>query len=271
MILCFILDNMTIANSVGQVEFQRKNDLLNCLVYSLNEKQKFFITIGIEPREPFNTEVRIISPLKNVSISIDFLKRIFGSMGNILSSVLTAPIKKENILLLEDVETAVWKRAHRKTNVILIKSKIYPKCQVVFKYEHLITLLDLEYVIFDAINRQNTVNRPIIKKQFEEIIDYCFNIFTHERITNDYNAITLFVKNIDFTEVGKHIMKKHDHSYAHEIKTFMSTSIVDRLADKKTWYNTPQKKNEHVREFGWMSLVKSINEEPCTQSPSNYY
>ncbi|XP_050547584.1 uncharacterized protein LOC126909211 [Daktulosphaira vitifoliae] len=225
-----MLNNMKI---MREDDFFSKNNLINCLMYRLSTNENFFILIGVESNETFNTAVRIISPLQNVSITVDTLKCIYNSMGNILSMILSDPIKKEHVLLLEDDSTSISKSVYREKNVLLIKSRSQPRCQVILKYEHLTTLLNLECMIMDAINRQNIMNKPVIQMQYDEITEYYHNICTKDNVLYDYNTIDTTINKTNYHQAARFITEKHGYSYAYEILALMHRNIVERLNEKR--------------------------------------
>jgi len=75
-------------------------ELIESTSYTTDFTNRKFVHINIDPTENFQVAIHLLTSSRHVNISLDFLRRIFSLMGNILSFVLEEPEKYKRTLFL---------------------------------------------------------------------------------------------------------------------------------------------------------------------------
>jgi len=70
---------------------------------------------------------------------------------------------------------------YRGENMLVFESKVDEGCRVLLSREDLLTLQDLEWVIFELTTRKSIVVRPLLLDQFEKMVRYIENKIIKKR------------------------------------------------------------------------------------------
>jgi hypothetical protein len=129
-------------------------ELIESTSYALDFTGRKFIFIGIDPTEQFQTVVHLLTSSRYVKISIDFLRRIFSLMGNILSFILNIPQSYKRMTFLDTDSYKISTMVYSGSNVLVIESKDIDGCRVLLNRKDLIRLQELEWCITENINEK---------------------------------------------------------------------------------------------------------------------
>ncbi|CAI6364373.1 unnamed protein product [Macrosiphum euphorbiae] len=99
-------------------------ELIDCTNYTIDFVNRKFLQLGIDPTQQFNVCVRIITSSRYVNISVDFLKRIYSLMGQILSYILDTTVKYKRFIFLENEFVLVTSMIYRGECMLVIESKV---------------------------------------------------------------------------------------------------------------------------------------------------
>jgi len=116
-------------------------ELIESTSYALDFTGRKFIFICIDPTEQFQTVVHLLTSSRYVKISIDFLRRIFSLMGNILSFILNIPQSYKRMIFLYSYKISIM--VYSGSNVLVIESKDIDGCRVLLNRKDLIRLQEL--------------------------------------------------------------------------------------------------------------------------------
>lgn len=217
------------------------NNLLSVTMYGIDFENRIFLIIALDGDDKLDVKLNLISPSCIVSLTVTVLKRFYSLMGNILALMTKAPIKNEQITLLEDANMVISKRVIRNTNLILIKSKKNVKCKLLLTRLNLITLMELEWVISETIQRKKTIERSRMIDQVEEFVDYFISNYENniESVTvdahnsNEFQNIVKFVKTMPTSEIYK-IISKNDFNFSSELKMFAQKYIYESWLKRRS-------------------------------------
>ena len=148
------------------------NELIDSTTFVLNFTERKFIHIGLDPENQFNVAVHIITRARHISISHEYLTRIYSLMGNILSFILETPDKTRNIIFLTDEIIKLSNMVYRGQSMLVVESKIKDGCRVLLNREDLLTLQNIEWSIFETVVRKSTKIRHMVLRQLHEISVY---------------------------------------------------------------------------------------------------
>jgi hypothetical protein len=147
-------------------------ELIESTSYALDFTGRKFIFIGIDPTEQFQTVVHLLTSSRYVKISIDFLRRIFSLMGNILSFILNIPQSYKRMTFLDTDSYKISTMVYSGSNVLVIESKDIDGCRVLLNRKDLIRLQELEWCITENINEKELNIKPKIMRQMDEYCKY---------------------------------------------------------------------------------------------------
>lgn len=195
----------------------------------LNFKERRFLNIGFDPADNFNVTIHIITSSRYISISPDFLKRVFSLMGNILSFILDEPIKFKKINFLDTDTVLLTNMIYRGENMLVIESKISKGCRVLLSREDLLNLQDLEWAIFETTTRKSIVVLPMLLEQFEKMGNIVKKKISRNGLTK-HEEIKLFITRLYDEEILKNIPKSNQ-SFVSQIKLFACEQLAKQCQD----------------------------------------
>lgn len=208
------------------------NDLIDCTSYSINFANRKFINIGIDPLNNFDVIVHIISSSQYVKITTDFLKRIFGLMGNILAVILDRQFarKTKNRIFLKDEAMQLYKIGYKGENMLVIESRVQTDCRVLLNRENLLSLANLEWCIFNCIARKSSIVKPAVLTQMTEICEFLKKELSRRRVSHIFDEIRKTIVNLnDGLMMNELPQKAGDVKFFSEIKLMASRQLTERL------------------------------------------
>ncbi len=207
-------------------------ELIESTNYTLNFSKRKFIHIGIDPADMFRVAVHIITPTRYVNISIEFLKRIFSLMSNILSFILEQPGKYKRTIFIETDKFKLSSMMYTGENVLVIESKTDEGCRILLNRMELIHLQYLEWCIFETIVRKSTIMHPIILKQFNIFTNYINGELSKaESLPRTSEEMTTFIKNVR----DEHIIAsspKHDVDFISQLKMYALAQLTEHCMQR---------------------------------------
>jgi len=177
-------------------------NLIDCSNLIINFTARKFINIGIDPTDEFKTVIHIITSSRYVNIPIDFLQSIFRLMGKILTFILDRLEKYKRNLFLKTDSISMSSMVYQSEITLVLESKTHDGCRVLLNRTDLLVLQDLEYTIFEIINRKSIVIKPIVIQQIDLIASFLKSNATPQNsmpemrtrvrnINNDYLSINV--------------------------------------------------------------------------------
>ncbi|XP_050065574.1 uncharacterized protein LOC114121665 [Aphis gossypii] len=207
-------------------------ELIESTNYTLNFTKRKFLHIGIDPADMFRVAVHIITPTRYVNISIEFLKRIFSLMGNILSFILEQPGKYKRTIFIETDKFKLSSMMYTGENVLVIESKTDEGCRILLNRMELIRLHYLEWCIFETIVRKSTIMHPIVLKQFNIFTNYINGELSKaESLPRTSEEMTTFIKNVR----DDHIIAsspKHDVNFISQLKMYALAQLTEHCMQR---------------------------------------
>ena len=201
-----IQDNAAIFKKYKYMAPAPPSKLIDSTNVMFNFKERRFLNIGFDPADNFNVVIHIITPGRHISISPEFLKRVFSLMGNILSFILDHPIKFRKINFLESDTILLTNMVYRGDNMLVFESKINEGCRVLLSREDLLTLQDLEWVIFESTTRKSIIVRPLVLNQFEKMCRFIENKLSQRGLAK-HEEIKQFIRRLYDEEILENISK----------------------------------------------------------------
>jgi len=113
--------------------------------------------------------VHLLTSSRYVHITTDFMKKIFGFMGHILSFISDTPQKYKRVIFYEDEKMKLSSMMYSGENVLVIEAKNRDRCRVLLNRGGLLRLQYLECSIFESIVRKEVFIAPLVIKQYEEM------------------------------------------------------------------------------------------------------
>jgi len=197
------------------------NFIINCTAHK-------FLFIGLDPSDKFNTTIHITTKSRFVSISPDFLKRMFSIMGYVLPFILDQPQKYERIVFLDTDSVTLTSMLYQGKSILVIKSKIQEGCRVYLNRSDLVHLQYLECSIFDTVAQKSHIIRPTVLKLFEMIGDYIDNEFTKVKSPpTDINEMRTFIINLRDDRITDDTMTKHEINLVGRLKMFATRELAE--------------------------------------------
>ncbi|KAF0722032.1 Uncharacterized protein FWK35_00029822, partial [Aphis craccivora] len=148
------------------------SELIDCSNFTIDFENRKFLNVGFDLKNKFNIVLRIITPSRYVNISPHFLKRIYSFMGNILSHILDPAVKYKKFTFLECESVLITSMVYRGENVLVVESKETNGCRILLNRRDLMTIQDLEWIIFETVSRKINIERPNILNQLDQISEY---------------------------------------------------------------------------------------------------
>uniref|UniRef100_A0A2S2QVQ5 Uncharacterized protein n=1 Tax=Sipha flava TaxID=143950 RepID=A0A2S2QVQ5_9HEMI len=203
------------------------SNLIDQTGFNIDFQNRKFINIGLDPANDFNVYIHIITPSRYVSISPDFLKRIYSLMGHILSFVLSSTNNKQQTFLETD-SMLLTSMLYRGESVLVIEDKSIAGCRILLNRVDIMALQYLEWVISETILKKTLFVQNKVVAQFEQMCTYFKNEFKREQ--NIHNMITT-IKNVSDDLISSHLPKS-DYSFVNQIKLFATKQIAERCIIK---------------------------------------
>ncbi|XP_060874150.1 uncharacterized protein LOC132947907 [Metopolophium dirhodum] len=203
--------------------------LIDCSNLTIDFTARKFLNIGIDPTDEFKTVIHIITSSRYVNIPIDFLQSIFRLMGNILSFILDRPEKYKRNLFLDNDVISMSSMTYHSENTLVLESKIQDGCRVLLNRTDLLTLQDLEYTIFEIINRKSIIIKPIVIHQIDLIASF---LKSNVALENSKTDMRTHVRNIDNNYLSIHVIGENDYIFKNQLKLYATDSIVQKWMEK---------------------------------------
>ncbi|XP_050065767.1 uncharacterized protein LOC126554778 [Aphis gossypii] len=181
-------------------------ELIESTSYTLDFASRKFVHIGFDPSEKLQVVVHLLTSSRYVHITTDFMKKIFGFMGHILSFISDTPQKYKRVIFYEDEKMKLSSMMYSGENVLVIETKNRDGCRVLLNRGNLLRLQYLECSIFESIVRKEVFTALLIIKQYEEIVEYLDKkCRQHKSPPKTVDEMVVFIKNIQDDRVVKSI------------------------------------------------------------------
>ncbi|XP_060862937.1 uncharacterized protein LOC132939662 [Metopolophium dirhodum] len=179
-------------------------DLIEATSYTPDFASRNFILVGIDPTEQLQKVVLLLTSSRYVKISIDFLRRIFSLMGNVLSFILDIPQSNKRIIFLETDAYKISSMVYNGSNVLVIESKTEDGCRVLLSRSDLIKLQELEWCITASINEKEEKIKPVIIKQISDYCEYLMEkCLQSDSPPNNLREMEIFIRNVEVRQSKK--------------------------------------------------------------------
>ncbi|KAE9533160.1 hypothetical protein AGLY_009588 [Aphis glycines] len=228
------------------------SELIDCSNFTIDFENRKFLNIGFDPKDKFNIVLRIITPSRYVNISPDFLKRIYSFMGNILSHILDPAVKYKKFTFLECESVLITSMVYKGEHVLVVESKETSGCRILLNRRDLMTIQDLEWMIFETVSRKINIVRPNILNQLEQISEYFKTDFNIDKSATLDEVISI-IRGIHIELIAKHI-QKNKQSFLTQIILFATEQLAInwmtksrnslKTVDAPTEFISPTKRNE---------------------------
>ncbi|XP_060859183.1 uncharacterized protein LOC132936464 [Metopolophium dirhodum] len=207
-------------------------ELIDSTSYTLDFVARKFIHIGIDPTENFQVAVHLVTSLRYVKITPDFLKLIFSLMGNILSFILDQPQKYKRNLFLETEIISLSSMVYQGENMLVIESKTQAGCRVLLSHTDLMKLQYLEWSINETVVRKSTIIRPLVLKQLETMGNYLDQEFTKvDSLPKTPEEMIVFINSLsDDKIIGS--TPKEDMNFISQLKMYASSQLAEHWAQR---------------------------------------
>ncbi|KAE9543716.1 hypothetical protein AGLY_002112 [Aphis glycines] len=162
-------------------------ELIESTSYSLDFTSRKFLHIGFDLSEKLQVVVHLLTSSRYVYFTTDFMKKIFGFMGHILSFISDTPQKYKRVIFYEDEKIKLSIMMYSGENVLVIETKNCDGCRVLIVRKEVFTAL-------------------LIIKQYEEIVEYLDKkCRQHKSPPKTVDEMVVFIKNIQDDRVVKSI------------------------------------------------------------------
>ncbi|CAI6375084.1 unnamed protein product [Macrosiphum euphorbiae] len=233
--------------------------LIESMSYTLDFTARKFIIVGIDPTEQFQTVVILLTSSRYVKISIDFLRRIFSLMGNVLSFILDTPQNYKRTIFLETDSYKISSMVYSGSNVLVIESKTEDGCRVLLNRIDLIELQELEWCITGSIKEKEEKIKPEIIKQISDYCEYLSEkCLQSDSPPNNLREMEIFIRNVEVRQSKK-------TPNLGQIKMFATTQLAELcMAHRKVYdknFKTPSyfSPNYSIVEEGIYKLCQEID------------
>ncbi|XP_050063917.1 uncharacterized protein LOC126552868 isoform X1 [Aphis gossypii] len=181
-------------------------ELIESTSYTLDFASRKFVHIGFDPSEKLQVVVHLLTSSRYVHITTDFMKKIFGFMGHILSFISDTPQKYKRVIFYEDEKMKLSSMIYSGENVLVIETNNRDGCRVLLNRGDLLRLQYLECSIFESIVRKEVFTALLIIKQYEEIVEYLDKkCRQHKSPPKTVDEMVVFIKNIQDDRVVKSV------------------------------------------------------------------
>jgi hypothetical protein len=209
-------------------------ELMDSTTFTIDFADRKFVTIGLDATtNAFDVTVRISTSTRCVSISVDFLRRIFSMMGHILSIITNPPVKSRERLFLKDETITLSKMSYHGDNMLAIESVTGGRAML--NRENLLTLQDLATCINETIVQKIAIVRPLVQGQLEQIAEYLKTDFFLEK-TSTVQDIAAFISGIHNDLITSSMARTCGgipvQSYVAQIKRFACMQLADLWSAK---------------------------------------
>lgn len=197
-------------------------DLMESTSFTIDFASRKFIHIGLDSKD-FSIVALILTSSRYVTISYEFLRRIFSYMGHILSFILDIPEKYKRVIFCEDDLYKLSSMVYRGENVLVIEGKSQEGCRILLNRADLIILQYLEGVIFETVCRTGAYNHQLIIKQVRDYAYYLeekFNQMQSPPVNLD-EMITFIKKDHDYRLI------QSDPVITKQIQLFAAAHVAD--------------------------------------------
>ncbi|CAI6368641.1 unnamed protein product [Macrosiphum euphorbiae] len=240
-------------------------ELIESTSYTLDFTARKFVLVGIDPTEQFQTVIILLTSSRYVKISIDFLRRIFSLMGNVLSFILDTPQNYKRTIFLETDSYKISSMVYSGSNVLVIESKTEDGCRVLLNRIDLIKLQELEWCITASIKEKEEKIKPEIIKQISDYCEYLSEkCLQSDSPPNNLREMEIFIRNVEVRQSKK-------TPNLGQIKMFATTQLAElcmahrKVQDSKVTYDknfkTPSyfSPNYSIVEEGISKLCQEID------------
>lgn len=180
-----IANNTAVYKKFQYIAPTSPNRLIDPSTFTIDFASRKFINIGLDPTDQFNVTAHIISPSRHVTISADFMRRIFALMDNILSYILDTPVRYKRITFLETDCMRMSSMVYQGESVLVIENTNQDGCRVLLNRVDLINIQYMEWTIFESIVRKSEIIRPNVMQQFDDICEYIKSNYHQEQHVDD--------------------------------------------------------------------------------------
>ena len=209
------------------------SELLDSSTFVKDFTNRKFVHVGFDSQNNFNIAIHIITSSRFISINVQFLKRIYTLMGNILSFILDPPQKYRESIFLDDGVVTISKSIYQGQNYLVLNSRVQEGCRVMLNITDLYTLQNLERTIFENVTRKATFTRPYVKYQFDRIVYILAGRDRLEEIANVEDMKT-YIKNVPDQEMEVFTSPSMP-SFVNQFKLFALEQLaVKTLSKRKT-------------------------------------
>lgn len=201
------------------------NDLIDATNFVIDFAARKSINIGLDPSDVFNVSVQIITPSRYVSITSDFLRRIYSLMGYILSIISDPPVKSRERLFLKDEINTLSKTTYRGENMLVIESHLRQGCRVLLSRQNLLRLQDMQWAIDESITRKSNVVRCTVLEQTDLIASYLsMNVYVDKSACIE--EMIAATRNIHNNLHTMNIIPESQCSFINQIKLFANKQLA---------------------------------------------
>ncbi|XP_050059740.1 uncharacterized protein LOC126551028 [Aphis gossypii] len=205
-------------------------ELIESTSYTLDFSSRKFVHIGFDPSEKLQVVVHLLTSSRYVHITTDFMKKIFGFMGHILSFISDTPQKYKRVIFYEDKKIKLSSMTYSGENVLVIETKNRDGCRVLLNRGDLLRLQYLECSIFDSVVRKEVFTALLIIKQYEEIVVYLDKkCRQHKSPPKTVDEMVVFIKNIQDDRVVKSIS-----NFSNQIQMCAAEQLAESLLHQRT-------------------------------------
>lgn len=202
-------------------------NLIDCTSFTINFTDRKFIQIGLDPSDDYSVKIHIITPSRYVSITPDFLKRIFSLMGNILSVILDTPNKSRGVIFLKDNSITLSKMVYRGENMLIIESDIQDGCRVLLSGQNLLTLQELEQCIFECVQQKFSITRQVVLNQLNQMFGYLDKERAQRNMPMIFEEVKTFIRRSNINTNG-------EFNFLNQIKWLATHQVAER------WYGVDE-------------------------------
>ncbi|XP_050066092.1 uncharacterized protein LOC126555177 [Aphis gossypii] len=135
-------------------------------------------------------------------------------------------------------------------NMLIIESKIQDGCRILLNRNDLLKLQDLEWSIFEIIERKTKIVKPLVIQQINQIASY---LKTNTKVeTRTLEDMTIRVKSINNICIATHV---NDYNFTSQLQLHAAEHIAQR------WLDELEKDEGYEKPFSPPSFYTIFNEE----------
>ncbi|KAF0731653.1 Uncharacterized protein FWK35_00025845 [Aphis craccivora] len=152
-------------------------------------------------------------------------------MGNILSFILEKPQKYKRSLFLDTDSVTISSMVYQGENMLVMESKIQDGCCILLNRSDLLKLQDLEWTVFDIIDRKTKIVKPLIIQQINQIASYLKRNI--EVVTRTLEDMTNCVKSINNIFITSYVI---GDNFTSQLQLYAAEHIAQRWLDELEKY-----------------------------------